>query len=372
MSLRVLFINSIQMWGGAEVWLMDTMRGLERRGHSVTLACRPGTILETNAKANGFDVVPVRMRSDFDPVVVGEVLRLIRRKRIQLVCTNMDKELRFGGLAARIARGVAVVPSREVDYPLKNKLRYRFTYNVLADRVLANSESTRRTLLQSAPWLQRKRVEVVYKGIDPAPYLDHPEEGDALRRELGIDPGAPLVGFVGQIIERKGIPDIVACMPAVIERVPGVRFLFAGEGKLLEFLKTRTRELGVDSHVIAAGFRGDVPAVMKAIDMLLLPSIVEGFGYVLVEAMAAGKAVVATRVSSIPEIVSHDETGLLVDVARPDQLANAIVSLLEDPPRRLAMGRRGRERVLANFTLERMLDRIETVFASEVRAKAGA
>lgn len=372
MSLRVLFINSIQMWGGAEVWLMDTMHGLERRGHRVTLVCRPGTILETNARANGFDVVPMRMRSDFDPVVVGEVLRLIRRNAVQLVCTNMDKELRFGGLAARIAGGVAVIPSREVDYPLKNKLRYRFTYNVLADRVLANSESTRRTLLQSAPWLRPERVEVVYKGIDPAPYLDRPEAGAALRRELGIEPSAPVVGFVGQIIERKGIPDIVACMPAVVERIPGARFLFVGEGRLLEFLKTRTRELGMERNVIAAGFRADIPAVMKAVDVLLLPSIVEGFGYVLVEAMAAGKPVVATRVSSIPEIVRHDETGLLVDAGSPQQMASALVSLLEDPERRFAMGRRGRERVLANFTLERMLDRIEAVFTAAVKSKSPA
>ena len=372
LDVRILFINSIQMWGGAEVWLMDVMRGLEGRGHEVTLVCRPGTILEERARAEGFDVVSLPMRSDFDPLVVWRVLRLIRKRRIQLVCTNMDKELRFGGLAARLAGRVAVVPSREVDYPLKNKLRYRFTYNVLVDRVLANSDATRRTLLASAPWLRPDRVEVVYKGIDPAPYLDHPEAGAALRRELGIPAGAPVVGFVGQIIERKGIPDIVASMPGVIERAPDARFLFVGEGALLEFLKTKSRELGLERSVVMAGFRRDVPAVMKAIDVLILPSIVEGFGYVLVEAMAAGKPVVATRTSSIPEIVRDGETGRLVDVHRPDQLAGAITAILLDPSRGAAMGRRGREVVLQHFTLTRMLDRTEAVFATQVGAKESA
>lgn len=360
--LRVLFINSIQMWGGAEVWLMDVMHGLIRRGHAATLACRPGTILEKNARAEGFDVVPVAMRSDFDPGVICTMARLMRARRIDVVSTNMDKELRCGGVAARLAGRIAVVPSREVDYPLKNKLRYRFTYNRLADHILANSVATKRTLLMNAPWLSPDRIEVIHKGIDPAAYMENPGEGPALRRELGIAEDTPLVGFVGQIIERKGIPDLVWSIPRVIARIPDARFLFVGEGKLEDFLRAKTRELGVDAHVIHAGFRKDIPAVMKAIDLLVLPSVVEGFGYVLVEAMAAGKPIVATNVSSIPEIVLHNETGILVDVHDPDGLAAAVADVLSRADRGRAMGQRGRDVMLRKFTLEGMMGRIEASF----------
>lgn len=360
--LHVLFINSIQMWGGAEVWLMDVMHGLTRRGHRTSLACRPGTILEKNARAVGCDVIPVAMRSDFDPAVVARIVRLLRSRHVDVISTNMDKELRFGGLAARLTGGIAVVPSREVDYPLKNKLRYRFTYNALADHILANSVSTKRSLLMNAPWLSPDRIEVIYKGIDPEPYLTNPDEGLALRDELGIARDAPVVGFVGQIIERKGIPDLVWSIPRVVEKVPGVRFLFAGEGKLTEFLLAKARELGVSDHVVHAGFRKDIPAVMKALDLLVLPSVVEGFGYVLVEAMAAARPVVATNVSSIPEIVQNDESGILVDVHNPDQLAAAMVVVLESRDRGREMGERGRHIMLEKFTLERMVDRIEAAF----------
>ncbi len=363
--LRVLFISSIQMWGGAEVWLMDVMHGLGRRGHQVSLVCRPGTILEKNARAEGFDVIPVAMRSDFDPVVVARMVHILRERRIEVISTNMDKELRFGGLAARIAGRIAVVPSREVDYPLKNKLRYRFTYNRLADHILANSSSTKRSLLMNAPWLDPDRIEVIYKGIDPAPYLDRPEEGLEVRRQLGIGEETSVVGFVGQIIERKGIPDLVWAIPRVLETVRDVRFVFVGEGKLVDFLLEKTRELGVADHVVYAGFRADIPAVMKAIDLLVLPSVVEGFGYVLVEAMAAGKPVVATNVSSIPEIVEHDLTGILVDVHHPDQLAAGITAVLSSRDRGRGMGERGREVMLEKFTLERMIDGIETAFLVE-------
>ena len=347
---------------------MDVMHGLQRRGHEVTLVCRPGTVLEQNAKSEGFEVMPVTMRSDFDPLVIWRLIRLLRQRRIQILCTNMDKELRFGGVAAKLAGGVTVIPSREVDYPLKNKLRYRFTYNFLADYVLANSFSTKRTLLQEAPWLNPNRIAVVYKGIDPEPYLERPEESASLRRELGIPLEAPVIGFVGQIIERKGIPDLVQCIPPVVQQVPQAKFLFVGEGALKEFLLSKTRELGVAEHVVYAGFRQDIPVVMKALTVLVLPSIVEGFGYVLIEAMAAGKPVVATNVSSIPEIVRHNESGLLVEIHNQQQLAAALVALLQNEGMAKGMGQKGREIVLENFTLERMIAQLEALFLSHAQA----
>ncbi len=349
---------------------MDVMHGLQARGHQVTLVCRPGTILEKNATSEGFEVFALHMRSDFDPVVIWKIMRVLHRKQIQVICTNMDKELRCGGVAAKLAGNVAVIPSREVDYPLKNKLRYRFTYNFLSDYILANSHSTRKTLLQNAPWLDPNKIAVVYKGIDPRPYLDELEQGAGLRRELNLTPATPLVGFVGQIIERKGIRDIVQCIPIVAQQLPQVKFLFVGEGALQDFLAAKTRELGVTTQTIFTGFRKDIPAVMKAIEVLLLPSSVEGFGYVLIEAMAAARPVVATNVSSIPEIVQHGATGLLVEVHRPQQLAQAILRILQDENLKRSMGQKGRALMLEKFTLARMVSQIEAIFLANARAKS--
>ena len=360
--MNILFINSIQMWGGAEVWLMDVMHVLHDRGHQVTLVCRPGTILEKNARAKSFDVVPIKMRSDFDPIVIRKIWRLMRKRDIHVLCTNMDKELRFGGIAAKLAGVKAVIPSREVDYPLKNKLRYRFTYNYLADYILANSFSTKSTLLKSAPWLQANRVEVVYKGIQPDPYLQTPDDRMRIREEFGTSPGEHFVGFVGQIDERKCIKDIIKSIPLVLQAMPNTRFLFVGEGNLQDYLLEQRSKRGLTKEIIYAGFRNDIPAIMKAIDLLILPSKVEGFGYVLIEAMAAAKPVVATNVSSIPEIVQHGETGLLVPVHQPEKLAGAIVTILKDRNMAVLMGQNGRDIMLANFTIERMISQIESIF----------
>jgi len=368
-KLNILFINSIRMWGGAEVWLMDIMHGLQNRGHEVTLLCRSGTPLAENARARGFAPVTMRMRSDFDPLVIAATRRLIRQRNIDVISTNMDKELRFGGIAAKLSGGTCVIPSREVDYPLKNNWRYRFTYNVLADQIVANSRATKQTLLQNAPWLDADRIEVIYKGIDPQPFLERPQEGLALRQAFGVSAGTPLVGFVGQIIERKGIPDIVEAIPLVLQQLPEAKFFFAGEGKLSGFLQSEIRRRGLANRVIYAGFRRDVPAIMKAIDVLILPSVVEGFGYVLVEAMAAGKPVVATNVSSIPEIVVNGQTGLLVRTRAPEELARAVGRFLAHPPLAAQMGERGRQRVLQHFTIDRMIEHFEAVFQRHVAEK---
>lgn len=360
--MNILFINSIQMWGGAEVWLMDVMHGLQNRGHQVTLVCRPKTILEQNARAEAFNVVPVKMHSDLDPIVIWKIWRLMRKENIQVLCTNMDKELRFGGVAAKVAGVNAVIPSREVDYPLKNKLRYRLTYNVLADYIIANSFSTKNTLLSNSPWLNSDKIEVVYKGINPTPYLTSTNEGMRIRKEFQITSGDYLIGFVGQIDERKCIKDIIKSIPLVLQEIPNAKFLFVGEGNLQDYLLEQRSKLGLTKKIIYAGFRKDIPAIMKAIDLLILPSKVEGFGYVLIEAMAAAKPVVATNVSSIPEIVQHGETGLLIPVHRPKKLAEAIVTILKDKNLADFMGQNGRKRVLANFTIDRMISRIESIF----------
>lgn len=366
-KLNILFINSIRMWGGAEVWLMDVMHGLYERGHQVTLVCRPGTILEKNARAEGFDVVPVKMHSDFDPMVIRKIWRLMRKKDIHVLCTNMDKELRFGGIAAKLAGVKAVIPSREVDYPLKNKLRYRFTYNFLADYILANSLSTKNTLLRNAPWLQAERIKVVYKGIHPEAYLTATDDRMRIREEFGIGPGEHLVGFVGQIDERKCIKDIIKSIPLVLQAMPNTKFLFVGKGNLEDYLLEQRSQLGLTKEIIYAGFRKDIPAIMKAIDLLILPSKAEGFGYVLIEAMAAAKPVVATNASSIPEIVQHGETGLLVPVHQPDKLAKAIVTILQDKNMAVLMGENGRDRMLANFTIDRMMSQIESIFRERLK-----
>lgn len=355
--MRLLFANSIQMFGGAEVWFLTIARALMERGHWVGLVCRPGTELARRAQQAGVRVFPFRFGADVGPVAVARAVRLLRKVRPDAVITNQDKELRTFGLAAKLVTRYPVVHRRAIDHPLKDNWRYRATYLRLASVVVANSEATRRTMLDSAPWLRRQRLEVIYNGVDPRRY-----EGPAdpeLRAAWGVGEADPVIGFVGQLDERKGIETLLLAFERVALKVPTVKLVLAGAGPLARRVESFRQTSSVGDRVHPLGFRDDVPRILRSVDILVLPSLWEGFGIVLIEAMAAAKPVVATNVSSIPEIVAHGETGLLVPPADPSALADAILTVLRDRRKAYEMGRAGRERVLRLFTLDEMVNRWE-------------
>jgi glycosyltransferase involved in cell wall biosynthesis len=348
------------MWGGGEVFLMDLMTGMKQRGHAVTLLCRPGTELAARATAKGFDVDAMRIGGDFDPLVIWQTMRLMKRKHIDVICTNMDKELRFGGIAAKLAGVPGVVPSREIDYPLKNSLRYRFAYNVLASCLVVNSRATQATVLKSAPWLDKARTRIVYKGIDLAPFDTPPSR--SLHDEMGLPRTTKFVTFLGQLDERKGIRYLLDAWRKIHAHFPDTMLLMAGVGPMQKMLESFIAEHHLIDRVRLLGFREDVPNILKQSAVLVLPSLWEGFGYVLVEAMAARIPTIATATSSIPEIVAQGTTGLLVPVKNAEAIGEAISSVLSDDAMAKTMGEAGRRVVEQNFTIDVMVDTFERVF----------
>jgi len=365
--LNILFINSIQMFGGGEVWMLRTLRALQHRGHRVWLCCRPAGELAKRAAESGIAVKPVQFRGDFGPVAVLRLAGWMRREAIEVVLTNMDKELRLGGIAAKIARVPVVIARRGIDYPLKNRRRYRLAYNVLATSIIANSHATKRALLRNAPWLDPQRITVIYNGIDPGPFSK--PTGRSLRREWGVPEGAPLIGFVGQLDQRKGISVLLSAFDRVHARMPAARLVLVGHGPLRHLVESEARRRGWGEAALLPGFMEDIPSVMQAIDLLVLPSLWEGFGLVLIEAMAAGKPAISTATSSMPEIIDDGLTGYLVPPGDAESLAKRTLELLENPTLRERLGRAARQRVSELFTMERMVDQLEELFLREVNRR---
>ncbi len=365
--MRILFINSIRMFGGGEVWMLRTLRALQQAGHRVWLCCRPQTELAQRANTHGLPLKTMAFRSDFDPITIAQLVHFMWRENIDLVLTNMDKELRLGGLAARLAGVPAIIPRRGIDYPLKNRWRYRFAYNALATHIIANSQATKNALLRNAPWLEEKRISVVYNGVDVQDFVH--ANGAQLRQSWGIQNGAPLLGFVGQLDERKGISVLLSSFEEIVRRVPQARLIIVGEGPLREMIESEIRAHGWEDRIRLSGFLNDVPAVMSAIDLLLLPSFWEGFGIVLIEAMAAAKPVVTTAVSSMPEIVDEGRTGFLVPPGDATALAARACELLQDHEMRRAFGVAARARVEEHFSMATMLQKIETLFQQQAERK---
>jgi len=215
-----------------------------------------------------------------------------------------------------------------------------------------------------------ERVRRVYHGHEPPGSAALEREGLRIRQELGIGPAEFLVANVGRLAPQKGQRHLIAAMPMLLERVPHARAIIAGGGDLEDYLRDLATEIGVAEHVHVLGPRKDVPALMHAIDVFVMPSIWEGFGLVLLEAMAAARPIVASRVATIPEVVADGETGLLVPAGDPLALASALADLAEQPDLAARYGEAGRERLRRQFSVEKMVGDTELLYRELLEERA--
>jgi glycosyltransferase involved in cell wall biosynthesis len=372
-SKRILFVSSLRRYGGGERWMLDTAAGLRERGHDVRLVARPGSVLGARAPVRRIPLISVEMRGDVDPIAIAQLAGVVRRFQPHVVCPNRDREIRLAAAAIRASRALPprparprLIPRRGSGVPLKDKRRYRLVYLFDVDRVIVNSEATKRSMLRDAPWFPTDKAVVVYNGIDPAPYAALAARRDELRRRLraavGAPADAPVVALVGELDERKQQRVVIEAVPHVLERFPTARVLFVGDGDDRPGLEAAIRERGLEEAIPMLGFRADVPEILTGCDALILPSRVEGFGYVLVEAMAVGIPTIASNVSSIPEIVEDGVTGILHPVGDSGAIADAICFVLANPEAARTMGNAGARRAAEKFALSRMLDEVEREF----------
>jgi glycosyltransferase involved in cell wall biosynthesis len=221
-------------------------------------------------------------------------------------------------------------------------------------RILAVSDYVRRRLVVS-DHVPESMVQVLYNGVDLSRFHPILEPPAAIRARLGLPPDGEVVTSVGQLIDFKGIDHLIDAADLLRSR-PALTVLVVGDGDRRDALAARVRRLGLEDRVRLLGKRDDVNALLAASDLFVCPSVWdEALGYVILEAMAVGLPAVASRVGGIPEVVREGETGLLVPPRDAGALAGAIASLLDDPVRREAMGRAGRQVITEDFSMERAI-----------------
>jgi glycosyltransferase involved in cell wall biosynthesis len=291
----------------------------------------------------------------------------IYRAKYDFVITTFDKDLRTTGLAGRLTarltgRPITVIHTRECDDPVKNKPRYRWFYTKVADHIIVNSRATLDTTVGSVPWLDRSRVSILYKGIDLGDYAQ-PDPGP-WRKRLRPGGNEVVIGYAGQLVARKRIDVVMRLLasPGFID-LPW-RFAIAGTGPEEARLREEAARLGLNGRVVFCGFVDDIHNWMAALDIFVLPSFIEGFGYVLAEAGAAGVPSVAYRASSIPEVVVDGETALLAPRADDGAFAANLRKLILDGELREKMGRAARRDVFERHGLDTMVKRMEAILAT--------
>ena len=346
------------------LWLIEE---LVERGHRVVLVCSPGSWIEREVarRLPGVPVVPSDLhRWPFDEL--RRISKIVQHESVDVVHTHMSRAS-FFGILLRWFGGAATVSTAH-----SNHFQLHWMFN---DLVIANSEATRR-YQQRRNFVRSSRIETIRTFVDRRQMAQSPAGcRERTRERLGLDLSQPLLGIVGNVRPRKGVEHAVRAMPKILAAAPNARLAIVGSQKLsdhVDRLKSVAQRLGVASQILWLGQCPDVSEILPALDVYVQPSLEEPLGLSIIEAMAFGLPVVASRVDGIPEVVVPGHTGLLVPPADPGALADAIVALLNDPVGRQQFGQAGRQRVHEEFSPDRLVPRIEAAFARAVRARQAA
>jgi L-malate glycosyltransferase len=302
---------------------------------------------------------------------IVQLARLLRREKVDLVyCNNMMVET-VGALAAQLAGTACVLHARNLHEQTFKVLLYGMLARLPATRrVIANSEAS------AAPYRRYavEKVAVVHNGVDLTEYTRDAVARGSFRAELGVGGNATIVGFTGWLIPRKGIDLLLRAAALLLPTRPNLTFVAVGgvpPGSPIDYradYEQLARDLGIAERFRFAGFRDDVRPAVIDFDVLVLPSRQEPFGRSIIEAMALGTAVVASRVGGIPEILTDGRTGLLVPVGDVEKLAAAIASLIDEPERRAALAQEALREVRERFDVAQLSRRVQSLLIETAAA----
>jgi glycosyltransferase involved in cell wall biosynthesis len=361
--IRIAFIDKQRSWTGQTKRTLLVISAIDRTSFRPIAICQPGSILKRNLQDLQIPIFEIRMDGIQQVPAILRVKRILQANQIDIVDTHGYRDHVISICAARLARTKAVLRTKHNTVPLKSGVFSRFIYNTLTTRVIAISEHIRQALIASG--MRPENISTIHSAIDAEKFSPR-EKSAAILREFGLTRQTEIVGMVARIHQSKGIDYLLNAIALVAESGADRKFLIIGKGR--EKLTDRLKALKIEGHVIAPGFREDIPDILSIVDVFVMPTLREGLGTAILEAMAMGKPIVATRVGGIPEAVQHGVNGLLVPPADAPALATAIQALLTAKEKRLAMGRQSRRIAEQSFSRTGMISAMETLFRQVLEA----
>jgi len=389
--VKVLRVIARLNMGGPALHVAYLTAGLQKRGYDTTLAAgslaRGEDSMAFVAEGLGVEVVRIdELGREISPLrdvlATFKLARLIRRERPQILHTHTAKAGTVGRVAALLAgsRRPPIVVHTFHGHVLRGyfgpvrSLMFRLLERWLASSttaLVAVSPQVRDDLvaLGIAP---RERFAVIRLGIELDARVAAQQDGRSeSRRYLGIPLNRFAVGWIGRMTAVKRTDDVLLAFKALRDSGVDACLCMVGDGPDRGQLERRAHELGIVRDTLFLGYQEDVASFYAAFDALVLPSGNEGTPVSAIEALAAGRPVVATRVGGVPDVVRDGEDGFLVEAGATDELADRLARLARDPDLREEMGRRGRERVLPRYAVDRLVDDVDRLYRSLLSAASG-
>ncbi len=378
--IKVVHIITRMVRGGAQENTLFTLKYLDRSKYEIFLITGPplggeGSLEEEIPE----DVKVFRINELVRPINplkdLMAFLKLyfyLQKNNFTIVHTHTSKAGILGRWAARVA-GIPFIihtPHGHVFYGYSNPLMTKIyiwlerVTSRITSRIIALTERGKEEYIQQGIG-DNLKIQVIPSGVPLEKFLS-PRDKIRDRLKLGLPTDAFIIGNVGRMVPVKGQVYFIRAVPQILKEFPQTHFLLMGEGELKETLKKEVKKLKVENCFHFIPPQEEVLPVFSSLDLFVLPSLNEGMGRVIVQAMAMGKPVVATRVGGVPDLITDGVNGFLVPPKDEHSLAQAIIKILRNPSLRLEMGKRGKERA-QEFSLENMIKKIENLYQEVIK-----
>jgi glycosyltransferase involved in cell wall biosynthesis len=360
--MNLLYISSKKRWGGVSSWMQRTAVGLEDLGNRVWVLAHPNGRFAQRS-TDGIRLIPKKLGMDYNPAMVYYLARFIHRRHIDLVVTNIEKEVVIGGLAARLCR----IPNirrvgREDDF--NQRLKVRVHHHWLVDACIVPCNYIRDRAVEIAPWLDPGNFTTIYNGRNPVS-IDAAWRREE-RSKWGLDDGQLVIGVTSQLSPQKRVDVLLDAFGRIALKHTGVVLVIAGEGKEHSALERRAAALGIAERVRFIGFSRSPEQTAAAYDIAVSPSSFEGFPNTVVEYFAAGCAVVTTSAGGVCEMATDGINALVTPVNDVDAMAKAIATLIEQPETRITLGRNAAATIRERFSEDRMIERLNRFYHAAI------
>ncbi|MBI4683240.1 MAG: glycosyltransferase family 4 protein [Nitrospirae bacterium] len=360
----ILQTETLRGWGGQQNRVLTESVGLDKRGHKVIIACRPGSVLSQKAKQAGIKVYEMDMVKGAYLSNIPKLINIIKEEGVDLLSTHSSVDSWAGGLAAKYS-GRRLIRFRQNLYPVGRGPLAWFIYSI-PDRIIANSNACRNVLTKCG--VNREKIVIIPDSVDIQRFDPVIPVNEDLRAELGISPETLIIGNTSTFTEVKGQIYLLQAFNIINKKFPCI-LMFAGDLKEpfrsqhLSYVNEEFRD-----KVIFLVHKEDIPRVLKTIDIYVFPSYLEGLGTALLEAMAMERPVAVSDIPTFREFIEDKVNGVFFKVKNTEDLAEKVVSLLNDKELREKLGKNARATIQNNFSLERMLDLTEALYKEVIHA----
>lgn len=349
--------------GGLEKMVISLVSGLDRRKYYPAIVCfdTKGE-LAGEVEAQGIEVFLAKRRQGIDYFYALRLAKFLKKQNTDLLHAHNCTAFFYGTLAARLARIPIVYTEHDRDFPPERRIAWlNKILSLIVEQVITVSDLLKGCLIKYESFNANK-IKTIHNGVDPTPFslsLDRKKYID----ELGLEDASPLIGIVARLDRLKNHKLLLDAMQDIANEIPTVKLLIIGDGPTRKNLEEQADRGGLQNNILFLGMRGDVSNLLLLIDLFVLCSLSEGMPLALIEAMAAGKPIVATNVGGVSEIVRNGINGILVEPTNPAFLAKAILQILKNKDILRTMGENGREVFKQKFTLHKMIKSYEGVYS---------